>query len=174
MPAYHSNFNQYEAMEVCGCGVYPIKTAIRGPATVMTEATPDIIDETIEYFRANVLFRNFEVKGPADRLLIYLTLFVQQCIKRVERTEKRADAQKALHTLACENFALPGDAGFPLTGTIVAPASREEQDQLRAFWKQMREETSLRMLDRLFDGETRNKWWMSFSKRKFMDRQLGS
>ena len=31
----------------------------------------DIIDETLLYFRANVLFRNFDVRGAADRTLIY-------------------------------------------------------------------------------------------------------
>lgn len=42
------------------------------------EAGPDIVDEAVDYFRANVLFRSFEVKGPADRVLVYLTLFIQQ------------------------------------------------------------------------------------------------
>lgn len=28
----------------------------------------DIIDEAIDLFRANSLFRNFEIKGPADRV----------------------------------------------------------------------------------------------------------
>jgi actin related protein 2/3 complex subunit 3 len=36
----------------------------------------------------------------------------------------------------------------------------------------MREEISLRMLDKAFIGEEKNKWWMSFSKRKFMNKQL--
>ena len=36
----------------------------------------DIVDEALALFRANVLFRNFEVHGSADRVLIYLTLFI--------------------------------------------------------------------------------------------------
>ena len=28
----------------------------------------DILDESIDLFRANSLFRNFEIKGPADRV----------------------------------------------------------------------------------------------------------
>ena len=35
-----------------------------------------MIDETIKYFRANVFFRNFEVKGGGDRTMIYLTLYL--------------------------------------------------------------------------------------------------
>ena len=34
----------------------------------------DIIDEAINFYRYNVFFRNYEVQGGADRLLIYLTL----------------------------------------------------------------------------------------------------
>jgi hypothetical protein len=41
----------------------------------------DIVEESIRLFRANVLFRNFEVKGGADRVLIYLTLFIHQVSK---------------------------------------------------------------------------------------------
>jgi len=75
--------------------ILPIKTRIRGPAQSVrsilqlylqanthitirtTSADPeqaDIVDETLDLFRANSLFRNFEIKGPADRLLILLIL----------------------------------------------------------------------------------------------------
>ena len=40
----------------------------------------DIIDNVLVYFRANVLFRNFQVKGGGDRTLIYLTLFCAMCL----------------------------------------------------------------------------------------------
>ena len=174
MPAYHSGYNEVECEQICGCGVYPIKTAVRGPSPAWTQGEgSDIIDETIDFFRANVLFRNFQVQGPADRTLIYLTLFTQQCIKRAERKDK-GEAARVLHALAVETFKLPGEAGFPLTGTFPAPASREEQDKLRAFWKQLREELSGRLMERLYNADgTQNKWWMSFAKRKFMERQLG-
>lgn len=33
------------------------------------------MDEALFYFRANVLFRSFEVKNDADRVLVYVTLF---------------------------------------------------------------------------------------------------
>lgn len=37
----------------------------------------DIIDEAIDLYRANCLFKNFEITGPGDRVLVYLTLFIQ-------------------------------------------------------------------------------------------------
>ena len=36
------------------------------------------MDEALALFRANVLFRNFEVQGHGDRVLIYLTLLIHQ------------------------------------------------------------------------------------------------
>jgi hypothetical protein len=38
----------------------------------------DIVDEALRLFRANMLFRNFEVLGGGDRVLVYLTLFIHQ------------------------------------------------------------------------------------------------
>ena len=49
----------------------------------------DIIDETLMYFRANVLFRNFEVRGAADRTMIYLTLFACQLLVKAEKFEDK-------------------------------------------------------------------------------------
>lgn len=41
-----------------------------------------MVDEALAYYRANVLFRNFKVKGPSDKLLVYLTLYIGSCLKR--------------------------------------------------------------------------------------------
>ena len=60
----------------CGMTILPVKTNIRGPAPRGTQGTEDIVDEAIKFFRANVLFASFDVKGGADRVLIFLTLFV--------------------------------------------------------------------------------------------------
>lgn len=49
----------------------------------------DIIDETLNFFRANVLFRNFDVRGGADRTLIYLTLHAVQCLVKCEKIEDK-------------------------------------------------------------------------------------
>ena len=41
----------------------------------------DIIDEAIDFFRANVLFRQYDPKGPADRVLCYLTIYIGECLR---------------------------------------------------------------------------------------------
>ena len=89
--------------------MFPIKTSIRGPAApaspgiqklyyILTNLMnvlcvadeDDIIDETLNFFRANVFFRNFDVRGPADRTMIYLTLYAHQCLVKCEKIEDRA------------------------------------------------------------------------------------
>ncbi|KAF7332262.1 Actin-related protein 2/3 complex subunit 3 [Mycena kentingensis (nom. inval.)] len=84
MPAYHSSFNEEPDMRLAGnMGILPIKTKIRGPAPIADPAASDIIDETLDLFRANSLFRNFEIKGPADRTLIVLILYVSDCLAKI-------------------------------------------------------------------------------------------
>jgi actin related protein 2/3 complex subunit 3 len=63
------------------------------------------------------------VKGAADILLIYSTLYISQCLGKIKGRGKQ-DAQKQLFSLAVENFSLPGDGGFPLGGMVSAPSNR--------------------------------------------------
>lgn len=103
------------------------------------------------YFRANVLFRNFEVKGGADKTLIYLTLHAVQCLVKCEKIEDKNSgnlrvmtlkllpaslnwtsiiiitaAVKELRTLSTKQFAIPGEPGFPLGGLFAAPVNKAE------------------------------------------------
>lgn len=89
----------------------------------------DIIDETLDLFRANSLFRNFEIKGPADRLLIVLILFISDCLQKIQtqRTQpNQLEASKLLNTLAVDNFPLPGEANFSLNSHYAPPANRND------------------------------------------------
>jgi hypothetical protein len=36
------------------------------------------------------MFRNFDVRGSADRTLIYLTLFASQCLVKMEKIEEKS------------------------------------------------------------------------------------
>lgn len=89
----------------------------------------DIIDETLDLFRANSLFRNFEIKGPADRTLIVLILFVSDCLAKIGSSRSppsQLDATKTLNTLAVDNFPIPGDANFALNAHYAAPPNRAD------------------------------------------------
>lgn len=85
---YHSSFNDAKVEQICGCPLLPLCTTTKGQASETRE--PDIVDESIHLFKANVLFRAFEVQGSADKLLIYLTMYIINCLKRgcvVQRVE---------------------------------------------------------------------------------------
>lgn len=97
----------------------------------------DILDETLDLFRANSLFRNFEIKGPADRLLIILILFISDCLAKIgtaRTVPAQLEASKTLNTLAVDNFAIPGDAAFPLNAHYTPPASRADAGTSRQYF----------------------------------------
>lgn len=105
----------------------PLRTSCRGPAPTINDCE-DIIDEALYFFKANVLFRSFEVKGPADRLLVYLTLYITQCLRKLESSTNKADALRSLTTMALEPFAIPGEPQFTakLGSFFPAPETRQE------------------------------------------------
>ncbi|KAG7096695.1 hypothetical protein E1B28_004109 [Marasmius oreades] len=178
MPAYHSSFNEVsDVRQVGNMSILPIKTKIRGPSPIADPEQPDIIDETLDLFRANSLFRNFEIKGPADRTLIVLILFISDCLAKIgsaKTTPGKIEARKHLNTLSVDSFAIPGDANFALNAHYAAPSSRADADYLRSYLTQVRQELSERLIVILYgDGDIPSKWWMSFQKRRFMNRSLG-
>ncbi len=77
---YHSQLDISQCQFACGLPLIPLKS--RADHTPTESSSRDIVDESLHAFRANILFRNFEVKGAADKLLIYLTLFINLCLKR--------------------------------------------------------------------------------------------
>ena len=149
----------------CHCATHPdvfIHLAFRAE-------TADIVDEVINYFRANMLFSQFDVEGPADRLLIYLTLTASQIVKKVAKCDNRSDGSRALSSFLGDSFPLPGESGWLLGGHFTEAKNTNERQTTRDYLKQCRSELVNRMLDRLYyQDDSANKWWMSFAKRDFM------
>ena len=87
-------------------------------------AENDIIDEVLDLFRANCFFRNFEIQGNADRVLIYLILFISDCLGKLTKNPPQKEALKILNGRALDHFAIPGDPTFPLNALYSAPANR--------------------------------------------------
>lgn len=175
MPAYHSTFlaDTDTTKTIGNFALLPFKTHFKGPA-LPSMAEYDIIDEVVDLFRANTFFRNFEIKGPADRTLIYGILFVSQCLTHLNTRINRHEAVKALTNLSLEDFAIPGDIGFPLNSLYQPPRDRSEATFLRQYLAQFRQELASRLLDRLYseDDTKPNKFWMAFSRKKFMNKSL--
>lgn len=172
MPAYHSTF--LEPQKVVGnTAVLPFKTSCRGPAPQQIGTDQDIIDEALYYFKANVFFRTYEIKSEADRLLIYITLYITECLKKLQKCATKSQAQNEMYTLAISRFDIPGDAGFPLNSVYSKPANVVDAEFFKAYLTQLRQEVGLRVCDKVFgDSGKPSKWWLCFAKKKFMDKSL--
>ena len=86
----------------------------------------DIVDEAITFFRANVFFRNFDIKSPADKLLIYLTYYINVALKRLEGCRTLAEGTKAIINLGLEEVPVPGESSFPFPGLFTPAKSYQE------------------------------------------------
>lgn len=174
MPAYHSTYlNEPAERTVGNIVLLPINTKYKGPA-FPANAEYDIVEETLDLFRANSFFKNFDIKGPADRLLIYGILFVSDCLSKLNARTTYKDAVRALNNLALDSFALPGDIGFPLNALYQAPASKNEAELLRGYLQQVRQELADRLLKRIYadDENVPSKHWLAFTRRRFMNKSL--
>jgi len=97
-----------------------------GQPSSSADPQDDIVDEAIRTFRANVLFRNFEVRNSADRVLIYLSLFIHQVLKRAEKVPTKAEALRQIMPLASGSHIMPGEPTWPL-GTLL-PAAKSSSE----------------------------------------------
>uniref|UniRef100_A0A3B4W8W5 Actin-related protein 2/3 complex subunit 3 n=1 Tax=Seriola lalandi dorsalis TaxID=1841481 RepID=A0A3B4W8W5_SERLL len=161
--AYHSNLMVPETRLVGNMALLPIKTQFKGPAR---GDDSDIIDEAIYYFKANVFFKNYEIKV---RNLLSL-LMKKKCLN------SRSQGEKEMYTLGITNFPIPGEPGFPLNAMYVKPTNKQEEETMRAYLQQIRQETGLRLCERVFDPQTDkpSKWWVCFVKKQFMNKSLSA
>lgn len=175
MPAYHSTFLSEQNNEriVGNVVLLPIRTQFRGPSYA-PDSEYDIVEETLDLFRANSFFKNFDIKGPADRLLIYGILFLSDCLSKLSSKTNYKEAVRLLNNLALDSFALPGDIGFPLNALYQPPASRNEADLLRGYLQQFRQELADRLLKRIYaeDENIPSKFWLAFTRKRFMNKSL--
>lgn len=152
----------------------PLNTKFRGPA-YPANSDYDIIDECLDLFRANSFFKNFEIKSPADRVLIYGILFINECLSHLRSTTSYNEAVKISTNVALDNFSLPGTPGFPLNTVYSVPVSdHNAMELLRTYIQQFRQELAARLLDRVYkDSKDRpSKFWLAFTRRRFMNKSL--
>ena len=85
------------------------------------------------------------------------------------------EAQKEVQNISLDtNFSIPGDPGFPLNQMFEAPQNRQDAEILKQYLMQVRQELAQRLLARIYEGssDVPSKWWLSFTKRKFMGKSL--
>lgn len=127
---YHSKIVNPEAKRVGNFALFTFRTKVRGPISILdnkdTIDQMDIIDEALYYFKANVFFKTYEITGDSDRVMIYLILYITECLKKLQKCIKKQQALNEMHTLAISKFDIPGDACFVLPTVYSKPASIEE------------------------------------------------
>ncbi|KAL6947090.1 subunit of the Arp2/3 complex [Hanseniaspora vineae] len=184
MPAYHSTFQVDPQNDrfVGNFVLLPLNTTYRGPAYA-ANSDYDIIDECLDLFRANSFFKNFEIKSPSDRVLIYGILYINDCLNHVKGNMSYNEAVKQLTNLSLDSngFKIPGDIGFPLNNIYNIPTdNRQNVELLRQYLQQFRQELAMRLLKRCYADpsnpgnliDTPSKYWLGFTRRKFMNKSL--
>jgi actin related protein 2/3 complex subunit 3 len=186
--AYVSRWNGYEETSFIGCGVYPIKQTPKsgsnaGPAPRMDPVAPnedgveeeqeDILDEALQFFKPHMLFRTYKIKGAADRLTLYLTMYINQCLKRLVGVT-REQAKNVLFTFANEPITAPGDASFPFTSFYPSPKDAAEVDKWKEYIRQLRLELTVRIIAAVYKfpeaDNTGSKFWMTFAKQTLLQQ----
>ena len=91
------------------------------------------------FLKANILFTSFDMETDVDRVLVYLTFYIVECLRKLQKEPSLERATQAMHSLARESFALPGDAGFPRSlNVFCTKPSKAESDELRKYLTQVR------------------------------------
>uniref|UniRef100_A0A0K8TTA2 Actin-related protein 2/3 complex subunit 3 n=1 Tax=Tabanus bromius TaxID=304241 RepID=A0A0K8TTA2_TABBR len=173
MPAYHSQIREVQ-QSVGNMALLPLRTQVRGPAPIAGPKETDIIDESLYYFKANVFFRTYEIKSETDRVMIYITLYITECLKKLQRCANKSQGMQEMYSLAITKFDIPGESGFPLNSVYAKPSSPAEADLMRQYLLQIRHETGNRVCEKVFSTEDGrpSKFWLCFAKKKFMDKSL--
>ncbi|GAB2269879.1 Actin- protein 2/3 complex subunit 3 [Dionaea muscipula] len=126
---YHSSFtDEVGVTKACRSPLLPLKSHIKGPAPTFDQDRTDIVDKAITFFRADVFFRNMNIKSSTDKLLIYLTFYINVALKRLEGCRTLAEGTKAIINLGLETVPVPGEPGFSLPGLIAILQSQKEAD----------------------------------------------
>uniref|UniRef100_A0A2K6DAL8 Actin-related protein 2/3 complex subunit 3 n=1 Tax=Macaca nemestrina TaxID=9545 RepID=A0A2K6DAL8_MACNE len=157
MPAYHSSLMDPDTKLIGNMAFLPIRSQLKGPAPRETKDT-DIVDEAICYFKAN---------NEADRTLIYIPLYISECLKKLQKRNSRSQGEKEMYTLGIANFPIPGEPRFLFNAIYAKPANKQEDEVMTAYLHQLRQE-------QVFDpqNDKPSKWWTCFVKRQFMNKSL--
>lgn len=174
MPSYHSVFNEKSYHTYCGVPIIEFKqnkipdldpSKLKLP---LHELDLDIIDEALIYFRANVLFKNFPIKGDADKLIIYISVFISKCLDVANNID--IEKAKSLMKALVDDCEWSPNYKSHFFNALVSIKTNEIAE-LQAYLKGIRREVVLRLMYILFDSDYKTlelKYWLAFGRRKFM------
>eukprot|EP00347_Sterkiella_histriomuscorum_P019025 403343255 len=173
---YHSSFNdESQVQTACGIAIAPLKTKTQGPAPKADFDGDDIVDEAIQQFRANILFKNYSVQGPGDKTIIYLTVFIQRVLETIAKNTNEPDARKNVQALVNEAVPSPSAPGFFMGTLVLKGRGTSEEEKFKQYIKQIKEECVGRLMYMLYNpqyGTMDLKFWLAFAKRKFLKMSM--
>ena len=175
MPSYHSVWNKKEPdQKYCGIPVFDFKKD-KTPSldykklnVPINQIELDIIDEAIIYFRANVLFKNFSIDGDADKLIVYITVFIQKCLEKAGLNTEPNTAKVNMKKLIDSCEYIPNTENF---FNVLVDKKDNEISNLQKYLKEIRKEVVSRLIYILYDNQQTSidrKFCLPLGKKKFM------
>ena len=73
------------------------------------------------------------METDVDRVLVYVTLYIIECLKRLQKLPNIERATQDMFSAALEQFSLPGEAGFPLNAFYSKPLGGELEEMKKYF-----------------------------------------
>lgn len=177
MPAYNSVFTEEKYYTLCGMPVMNYfqnkmpnldYCLIKGGN--LKEIEIDIIDEALMYFRANVLFKNFPIKSDADKLLIYISVFISKCLEVALSTGNDYEKAKNYMKILIDDCEWSPNLKSHFLNNLLN-VQQNEINELQVFLKGIRKETVMRLIYILYDSESKTldlKYWMGYARKKFL------
>ena len=175
MPSYHSVWNKKKPdQKYCGIPVFDFKKDKTPSLDYKKLNVPidsielDIIDEAIIYFRANVLFKNFSIDGDADKLIVYITVFIQKCLEKAGLNTEPNTAKVNMKKLIDSCEYIPNTENF---FNVLVDKKDNEISNLQKYLKEIRKEVVNRLIYILYDNNETSidrKFWLALGKKKFM------
>ena len=73
------------------------------------------------YYDFNHLCSFLQIREKSDLVLVYCILYISLCLKQLAKAPNKEKGRQDMFSLALQNFALPGDADFPLNAFFEKP-----------------------------------------------------
>jgi hypothetical protein len=119
------------------------------------------------------MFKNFKNQGPADNVLVYLTVFIQHCLRDIgliRGTRDKAAAEKVVATLVKEQIPNFDDEKFFMS-PLLDSSKPNDVTKAKKYLMDVKEECAKRLLEILWHpehGDIDLKFWLVFGKKNFV------
>lgn len=181
MPAYHSTFVVDEKYTKTINNIPLLSLASEN--NTLSQDQYDITDEVLDLFKSNTFFKNFEFINSSDRLLTYGILYINACLTLLTNKTPKNEGIKKLYNYAIDSNIAPGEPNFKLNNMFMidgSGTSRSDLEDLRSYLQAFRISLANKLIQRVYTDfkdpskeiEYPNKFWLQFSKKKFMNKSL--